>query len=223
MEIETLPFGAHHELSFWRQFVQTDHFKNEWAADKICSELTNDQPEVVGAIKQVLATNPDAKFLDIGSGVISILQGLVPTNNLVVTDLLGDEYAKFYSYEGQTRPLSIGIEDLSFDNQFDVAHVRNAIDHCQDPKRGFENMVRSVRKGGLVIVHGFANEAIHENWKGFHQWNMTCNKLGLFITGKKGNIVLNTTAYENLELKLSLKKTLSTGKEWIIWMGRKLY
>ncbi|MEJ0018278.1 MAG: hypothetical protein WDN25_17295 [Acetobacteraceae bacterium] len=73
------------------------------------------------------------------------------------------------------RPVAVAGEDLAghFGTQvFDVAHIRNAIDHAVHPMAVVEQMLAITRPGGFLIIHGFENEAIAEHWHGFHQWNM---------------------------------------------------
>ena len=54
---------------------------------------------------------------------------------------------------------------------FDIVHISNAIDHSQNPSEVFRRMKIACKSGGLLVVQGLVDEAVHENWEGFHQWN----------------------------------------------------
>ena len=39
-------------------------------------------------------------------------------------------------------------------------------------------MNMACKQGGLIVVQGLVDEAIHEGWAGFHQYNFTMNLSG---------------------------------------------
>lgn len=211
--------GVSEEIKFWKRFVATDYFKKEWEGNKVCIELEKEQPEVVQLFNYLLSENNDLKVLDCGSGVVSILHGLVPQENLTATDLLADEYAAFYNYEnkGITRPLAIAAENLpeEFSEQFDVVHMRNALDHCQNSFKALEKLISCCKPGGYLIVHGFENEAIQEGWKGMHQWNIAVENERLKIQNSKEAVF-----FEGAEMAIA--KRLPSGKNWFIWVIKKI-
>lgn len=203
--------GAKHELEFWRWFVTTDRFLNGWVQPVVTNEL---QPLVIEAIRSI----PGAKVLDAGSGVVSILHGLVPDHKLTATDPLSPEFQKFFDYAGHGihPPLPIAAEDIDFLEKFQIVHIRNAIDHTNDPAAAYAALWRAVAPGGLLIVHGFANEATFENRAGFHQWNMDLIEGDLCITGPLCEPALVATDAETVA-----RFILETGREWITWIKRK--
>ena len=72
-------------------------------------------------------------------------------------------------------PESVAAEDLSekFDDDFfDIVHIRNALDHTVDPLRCLNEMYKITKESGYMVIHGFENEAVWENWIGMHQWNL---------------------------------------------------
>jgi SAM-dependent methyltransferase len=211
--------GAKQEIEFWEQFVKSDRFLKDWLSDVVTTELQGGQPEVVQAIKNILLVNKSAKVLDVGSGVYSILKGLVPDAQLYQYDVLGDHYKEIFDYKKYNifSPVPIGVEDLNFEDTvgFDIVHMRNALDHCHDPKKGFQNLLNATKKGGILIIHGFVDEAISENWKGMHQWNITVKDNNLIISGKNGE------ALKEKSNILGTVKTLDTGKKWFIWIAQK--
>ena len=204
--------GADHELSFWKQFVKSDRFVNGW--------LSNEKtPELNDLVYMFLLGQPEAKVLDCGSGVVSILHGTVPKENLTACDPLAREYAKFFMYEyfKDTMPLGIACEDLTDENKFDVVHISNALDHTQNPQAAYNAMYRAVKPGGFLIVQGFVNEGTHEDWTGFHNWNLDVTFGNLSIIGKTGlPILLDSNPYFATKVYIDL-----LGRDWLIWITRK--
>ena len=80
--------GIYHELHFWKGFVKTERFLNGWVAKVKTPELNN---EVADFIKSV----SHESVLDVGSGVCSLLNGLV---NVDTCDPLGDLYSLIFDF-----------------------------------------------------------------------------------------------------------------------------
>jgi ubiquinone/menaquinone biosynthesis C-methylase UbiE len=208
--------GIGHELKFWKGFVQTNRFLSDWVGKIVTPELAIDQAEVVVAIQRKLTKN--TKVLDLGSGVVSILNGLVPANQLTAADPLGELYECIFDYNQYklSPPVPFPAEELpqEWTGTFDIVHMRNALDHSQNPMKVLENIFRVKKTGGIVIIHGFCNEAIQEKWQGFHQWNISLDENGDLIivdANNKKETILNKT--------FSHTKKISIGREWFIWMA----
>lgn len=196
-----------HELKFWKWFVTTPRFLDGWVRKKKTPELNE---IVYNFLKQ-----NNGKTLDVGSGVVSILNGTI--NDLTACDPLGELYECIFDYKKyRIEPcLPLTAEELEFENEFDIVHISNALDHSQDPKKAFEKLLKATKK--YLIIQGFENEADYENWQGFHQWNMTLGD-SLIISNKKG-IKLDT---KNYQLKIILKQIVPlTDKNWIIFIAEK--
>lgn len=209
--------GADHELSFWKQFVQSDRFINGWLSNAKTPELND-------LVYMFLLGQPDAKVLDCGSGVVSILHGTVPDKNLTAYDPLGGHYEGIFNYKdfGITPPWSIAAEYIVDVDKFDVVHISNALDHSQQPSVAFERMCRAVKPGGFLIVQGFVNEGTHEEWAGFHQWDLDLFREnqegeGLKITDKhRAQTILSQNPYFARKIHIDL-----LGRDWLIWVTRK--
>jgi hypothetical protein len=204
--------GADHEINFWKDFVKTDRFLEGWAKDVKTPELND-------IVYGFLVGHPKAKVLDCGSGVVSILNGTVKNDDLIVCDLLGDEYAKIFNYElmGCKKPEPYGCEDLPYENEFDIVHISNALDHTQDVLTSYNKLLGAVKKGGFLIIQGFENEGLQEKWQGFHQWNLSVTETGtLRVEHKSGKI-------DYIDSGLFFKKIWieMLGREWFIFIVQK--
>lgn len=211
--------GSEHEISFWKEFVKTDRFINGW--------LSNEKtPELNDLVYMFFKGQPEAKVLDCGSGVVSILHGTVPDGKLQSADPLGHEYAKLFDYNkyGLLMPLPRACEDLLYTNVFDVVHISNALDHTQNPQAAYNAMYRAVKPGGFLIVQGFVNEGTHEDWIGFHQFNIDIKELitngveytALVIESKNGDSIVYSNPYIARKIHIDL-----LGRDWVIWVARK--
>ncbi len=206
--------GIGYELKFWKWFVNSPHFIHEWLSDKPNIELTAEQSEVAA---KILSLGTGAKILDVGSGVVSVLRGLVPEKNVCKVDPLGELYECIFNYAEHniTPPLPIPAEELHYTEQFDCVHMRNALDHAQDPVKALDNLWNAVKPGGWLIVHGFENEGTYEKWSGFHQYNITVKGNAIMVENKKKDCICL------MQGSAGLVKKLSTGKMWFIWMKQK--
>jgi SAM-dependent methyltransferase len=214
--------GSEHEVAFWKNFVKTDRFLNGWLSDEKTPELND-------LVYMFLKGQPEADVLDCGSGVVSILHGTVKRSNLFSCDPLANEYAKIFDYNGKISdtyfsPNPVACEDLEYENQFDVVHISNALDHCQQPSVAYQKMLQAVKPGGFLIVQGFVNEGTHENWQGFHQFNIDIKELitnqteytALLISSKNGDSVIYSNPYFSRKIHIDL-----LGRDWLIWIAQK--
>jgi SAM-dependent methyltransferase len=69
-------------------------------------------------------------------------------------------------------------------NTFDVVYMRNALDHAFSPMFGIMQMIAICKIGGKVVLQHSENEALRENYHGFHQWNL-CVENGDFIVWRR--------------------------------------
>jgi len=56
-------------------------------------------------------------------------------------------------------------------HHFDVVHVRNSLDHANDPLLGIRQMLQVARPGGWVLLRHARNEGVAGHFQlGLHQW-----------------------------------------------------
>jgi SAM-dependent methyltransferase len=199
--------GIYHELAFWQQFVKTDRFLQGWVKKVKTPELNQEVADFILSV-------PNQKVLDVGSGVCSILNGLV---NVTPCDPLGDLYKLVFDFERHklVAPLPYPAEELTYKNEFDIVHISNALDHTQEPRKALECLLQAVRPGGYLIVQGFFNEATHENWQGFHQWDISLDDHGcMVILGKKSKTIIAWPPHKFATVNL-------LGRDWYYWIIKK--
>jgi 2-polyprenyl-3-methyl-5-hydroxy-6-metoxy-1,4-benzoquinol methylase len=199
--------GIYHELNFWKGFVQSTRFSDGWVSRKKTPELNQ---FVADFIKSV----PHETVLDIGSGVVSILNGWV---NVIAADPLGDLYKLVFDYPKHklTAPIPCPAEELEFKAEFDIVHCSNAIDHTQNPILAYSKMMDAVKPGGYLIIQGFENEGTFENWEGFHQNDISVEANTLCLKNQTGSISVIDTKPTHLEF------VEANGKRWYIWIKQK--
>ena len=199
--------GIYHELAFWQQFVKTDRFLKGWVKKVKTPELNEEVADFILSVKH-------ESVLDVGSGVCSILNGLV---DVTPCDPLGDLYKLVFDFERHklSAPIAVPAEELRFSNHFDIVHISNALDHCQSPYNALNSLLEAVKDGGYLIVQGFCNEAEHENWQGFHQWNLDLTDSGILrIKGRDSELAALWTPH-------IYKKFEVNGREWFYWIVKR--
>jgi SAM-dependent methyltransferase len=199
--------GIYHELNFWKGFVKTERFLNGWVKKVKTPEL---QQSVADFIKSVSHN----QVADVGSGVVSILNGLIPVTAI---DPLGELYQLIFDYKAHklAHPLPFPAEEMPAVNHFDIVHCSNAIDHTQQPTLAYESMMNAVKPKGYLILQGFENEGTHENWQGFHQHDIYVDAKTLCIKNQLGQMMIMDVDPTHLEF------VEFEGKRWFIWIKQK--
>lgn len=197
--------AIYHELNFWKGFVKTERFLKGWVGNGKTPELNQEVADFILSV-------PHENVLDVGSGVVSILNGLVPVDSF---DPLGELYQFVFDYKshGLKHPIAVLAEEIYINELYDIVHISNALDHTQDPFTAYNRLMDAVKPGGYLIVQGFENEATAENWQGFHQWNISVVANSLKITGKE------TEQYFYNPFKVI--KINFEQKTWFIWIIQK--
>jgi SAM-dependent methyltransferase len=202
--------GIAHELGFWKEFVKTDRFINGWVGKIKTPELNN-------KVAEFILNNKNNNILDVGSGAVSLLNGLNNDSNLITCDPLGALYELIFDYNmyGILPPLTYPAEELPYENEFDIVHISNALDHAQDPKLSVDKLLKATKIGGHLIIQGFECEGTFENWLGFHQWDLQYKNQGLTLTDKNNNEIL---LIDNTKHNVIMGESFDIGnnKKWLI-------
>ncbi|OJV37671.1 MAG: hypothetical protein BGO29_12290 [Bacteroidales bacterium 36-12] len=77
-------------------------------------------------------------------------------------------------------------------NKVSLIIVQNALDHSKNPLKGILECIESLEIGGVLYLKHFRNEAETENYRGFHQYNISTENDDVIIWNKenKTNIKL---------------------------------
>lgn len=204
--------GIEHELNFWKRFVQTPGFLEGW-----CGDVKT--PDLQEPAYSFIVNHLPAKVLDCGSGVCSILNGTVPNNSLIACDLLADEYAEFFDYSKYNivKPFPLACEELLYTEEFDIVHISNALDHTQNIVLAYQRLWDAVKQDGYLIIQGFENEGLYENWAGLHQHNISLNSSNVLEIRDKNNLLLQLSG-----ATIADKKYLpNLDKYWITFIIKK--
>lgn len=179
--------GIKDEAKFWDKLFSTD---GECGGDRRIFHYRMD-PMCPFQLASDLE-NQNNKILDVGSGPYSNLGFRLNHKKLDITllDPLASIYRKLgerYGYKFPIMPQTGMVECLNLlfsPNCFDIVHMSNSLDHCFDPIEGIRQLLYVTKINGKVILRHINNEGKNENYKGFHQWNLTINNQKFYIWGK---------------------------------------
>lgn len=197
---QTTTDGFTHEIDFWRRFVKSPRFLNNWVYPNVNPEIRANHPDVAQCFDNFYhkSNSRELDVLDVGSGALPWIKGILPNVRLTACDPLAEEYAKIFDYDAhsQDAPVKAFAESLPFgDNSFDIVHCSNALDHTQNPYKAILEMERVCRPDGMILIQGFENEAVHENWQGLHQWNIRECKTHLEVRSKEDHETGSVLSY----------------------------
>lgn len=220
MELD--PNAVQHEAQFWKGFVKSERFLG-WI-DK--SRKTPELNETAAAILRVAARRRmPCPILDVGSGPVSILTGLLKAEEAVITaaDPLAEEYAEMVDYAGHllSPPCPVAAEDLLEyfgPNAFSIVHCSNALDHVANVETALRAMCHVAQS--MVMVQGFVDEADHERFQGFHQHNLSLDGDSLVWRGVKHKTLLRPLDFSMTCTYSSQHKT-ALGRDWFMWVLEK--
>ncbi|MBB4199477.1 SAM-dependent methyltransferase [Rhodoblastus sphagnicola] len=194
--------GIDDELAFWTHWIATRG--GQWPDDFAmrCDPAAPLQDEIARYLPHP-APSP-LSLLDVGAGPMTYVGKVFGATaiDLTAVDALGDAYARLDFPPGLplVRTKTCDSEALSRlfpSNRFDVVFSRNALDHGYDPMQAILEMIAVAKPGGLVITLNWCNEAMRENWRGFHQWNF-CVEQGRFIIADRTRRFLVNEAVQDL-------------------------
>lgn len=174
----------HDEIVFWRSWFETKG--GEFAAD-----FAHRTQYDILVPRYLDFAAWGASVLDVASGPISSLGTGGGRIALTCVDVLATHYnyIRDVAVHPDRVPFSLDVEDLVrhfYGDQFDVAHCRNGIDHCEDPVVALRQMVAVTRAGGYLVLHHHLWEGRAREYDGLHAWNFTPY---LTIEGRNGTTI----------------------------------
>jgi SAM-dependent methyltransferase len=178
---ETWAAGKPHELAFWRMVATgAPPCPPEYHAEILgrCDPAAEVNPAFIADI--VTAPLAEAVLVDIAAGPVSALgwnhrgQRL----NVIPIDALAADYATIMAEAGLQVPVPTrpghaeALTEHFAPASVDFAHMRNALDHCYDPLKVIRGAMVVLKPGASFRISTVRNEAVRENYEGFHQWNI---------------------------------------------------
>lgn len=130
------------EYESWFETDMTyDYLMNNWLNRK------DDFNYLISRVKS------DSSVLDIGSGPVSVLHVFPKCKKMIALDPLNEQYKKRYKRLPHINYLSTKAEDLEFaDQSFDFITCVNALDHMDNYQRSLREMIRCLRKDGIIFL-----------------------------------------------------------------------
>ena len=173
--IEAWQAGLPDELRFWDDWLGGRTAYNDdrdlrltpgreipaWMAEKLDPDLA--EPQV----------------LDVGAGPLTAMGtrwGEKPVQ-IKAVDPLANGYNEILERSELDAPVKteFGLgEELTLRfgrDRFDFAYACNCLDHAQSPVECYRQMLAVLKPGAWLMTWHEAEEAVHQNWAGLHQWN----------------------------------------------------
>lgn len=185
--------GRAHELTFWHQVIFNTREQPQAYHDELISRVDREKSLRVDLENHLLAMNvSSAKILDVAAGPVSCVGWKSEICDIDVTaiDALADDFNKMLDKASLPPPVKTRacdaecVHEIFPRDYFDLALIRNALDHCYDPLAVIRSVIAVLKPKGCFIIEGFVNEAEHEGYVGFHQWNINTQNGELIIASK---------------------------------------
>ena len=176
--------GKDNAISFYRNKLpyKERQFNHIFQLDSYFEEMIGDKKEVWIA--------------DLGAGLFSTTGSTWPNVevHLYPSDFLADEYRKLLIEADVTPIIPVekqDMEDLTYkDEFFDIIVCVNALDHCENPYKALQEMLRVCKVGGWIFLRHFINNAQNQKYSGFHKWNVEDDGNGCRIWSKDDSFYL---------------------------------
>ncbi len=158
--------GKEPEINFWRDWFVRKGF--QYQEDR---RLNNLFDFMIGNKKEV-------KIANLGAGAINLIgnKRRDVKVKVIASDLLADDYMRIRKELHITTPVPIerqDMADLTYGNDtFDIVYCANALDHCLDPRKAIEEMLRVCKFGGWIYLWHHAHEGKRLGYHGLHKWNL---------------------------------------------------
>lgn len=187
--------GIPYEIAYWESLYSNKKRIESlfsWSKYNKEIELTNFD------VKQFLSQKDNPTVVDAGCGMSfsngNILNG--KQINVFYIDPLSPFFNKIIEKKKFDLPkITFGfIEYLStfLPNKVSLVIVQNALDHSKNPLKGILECIESLEIGGVLYLRHFRNEAETENYRGFHQFNISSENNDMIIWDKLTKTNINS-------------------------------
>lgn len=190
-QVDSWISGVSYEVAFWNGYLS-----NRKNATAILEKVAMERELNLSGLSFLDVQNPvDFKVLDVGCGMVYANGQNI--NGIKCDFHYVDPLANFYNEIALKKKLDIPkiefgmIEYLSSfygKNTVSLVIVQNALDHCFDPIKGIKECLKTLKVGGKLYLFHRKNEAEHENYQGFHQYNIDLENGHLICWNKEQHI-----------------------------------
>ncbi len=161
--------------------------------------------KLLSIIRKYEAEKLKPKVIELGPGPLSDLAWGVEAGliELFAIDPLADEYNKMLGTRKIFFPIrtvqGIGEDLLLPETSFDIAYLRNSLDHTSDPRKCLFNLVRVLKINGYLYIYSNVREGTRVGWSGLHQHDLVIEENCLICYNKNGD---RTDLTQGLGLKM---------------------
>lgn len=186
--------GIPYEVAFWRSYYRNKSSRKALLSWSMYGkECKLDNFDVASFLQGLNKNNP--VIADVGCALSYMFSDIIGGKKYDVTylDPLAMHYNKIledYSLHlpritfgmGETLTLHFPKDSVS------LLHIRNALDHSVRPMMVIWQALMCLHVGGVLYLNHKPNEAEHEAYLGFHQYNVDCQDGRLVIWNKEERI-----------------------------------
>lgn len=211
--------GIPYEIAFWEGV-----FKNKNRRESLFSwSKYNKEIELVNFdVKQFLLQIENPTIVDAGCGMSFCNGDKLDGKQLNVCYI--DPLAPFFNKIIEKKKLDLPKIDFGFIEYLsaftpikpNLIIVQNALDHSKNPLKGILECIESLEIGGVLYLRHFINEAETENYRGFHQFNISIENDDMIIWNKETKTNINAFLKDFTDIKTS-----TFGKEVIAVITKK--
>lgn len=183
------------EVKFWIEDVAKDSgryhdsYINDRSKNKIfkCKHLN-------------IPINDNSIVMDVGSGLCTQYGNLTSTGQikLIAVDPLAYQYNEINKIALDKDRFNEKIVEFGlfeylntfYPNDFaDVIIIDNALDHCFDPVKSIISCLHVLKMNGTISMMHTIREAVNQNYKDLHQWNLDSTSNGEFIVWNNNGFI----------------------------------
>lgn len=199
------------EVNFWIQFIVKNHNEEFFVNNQLNPNLPFQEE-----LKKYVKAGNQAKILDVGSGPFTLLGRIWDGIKLDITaiDPLADEYNKIFSklkINVPVKPRKGNVENISElfpENYFDFIYMSNSLDHSYNPLEGLRQLIKVVKQNSIIYLSHWINEAEHNNYYGFHQWNLCFEDNNFIIWTPREKFIVNEEFKDIVEIEIQEQENL---------------
>lgn len=201
--------GIPYEVAFWRSYYRNKAGRSDlYRWSQFDKECVLDNFDIAAFMK---SHDNDAVITDVGcalSYMFGNIIGGVP-RKIVYLDPLAPFYNKILEDYSIPRPkIRFGMgESLSLTFESDSVtfiHIRNALDHSARPMYVIWQALNSLKTGGVLYLNHKPDEAEHEAYMGFHQYNVCCRDGHLVVWNRSETIDVTDALKEYATVEASV-------------------